>query len=38
LVTGDHALLAVDDRVSIRITSPRGFWELLTRRRPSPAP
>ncbi len=38
LVTGDHTLLAVDNRVSIRITSPRGFWELLTRRRPSPTP
>ncbi len=38
LVTGDHALLAVDGRVSIRITSPRGFWKLLTRRRPSPSP
>ena len=29
LVTGDHTLLAVDNRVSIRITSPRGFWELI---------
>ncbi|MFQ5759403.1 MAG: hypothetical protein ACE5HM_00355, partial [Acidiferrobacterales bacterium] len=30
LVTGDRALLAIDDRASVRITDPRGFWELLT--------
>lgn len=36
LVTGDRALLAIDDRASVRITDPRGFWELLTPPRPSP--
>ena len=38
LVTADRALLATDNRASVRITDPRGFWELLTRRRPSPSP
>ncbi len=38
LVTADRALLATDHRASVRITDPRGFWELLTRRRPSPSP
>ena len=38
LVTGDRDLLAIDNRASVRITDPRGFWELLTRRRPSPSP
>jgi putative PIN family toxin of toxin-antitoxin system len=36
LVTGDRALLAIDHRASVRITDPRGFWELLTPPRPSP--
>lgn len=30
LVTGDRARLAIDDRASVRITDPRGFWKLLT--------
>ncbi len=38
LVTGDRDLLAIDNRASVRITDPRGFWELLTRRRRSPSP
>ncbi len=38
LVTADRALLATDNRASVRITDPRGFWELLTRRQPSPSP
>ncbi len=38
LVTADRALLATDHQASVRITDPRGFWELLTRRRPSPSP
>jgi putative PIN family toxin of toxin-antitoxin system len=29
LVTGDHDLLDVAGRATIRILSPRGFWELL---------
>lgn len=29
LVTGDQDLLALDGRQSVRILSPRGFWELL---------
>ncbi len=29
LVTADPALLAIDDRASVRITDPRGFWELM---------
>lgn len=36
LVTCDPVLLPMDDRASIRITDPRGFWELLTPPRPSP--
>ena len=38
LVTGDRDLLAIDNRASVRITDPRGFWELLTRRRRFPSP
>ena len=37
LVTGNRALLAIDDRASVRITDPRGFWELLTSP-PYPSP
>jgi predicted nucleic acid-binding protein len=29
LVTGDRALLAIDPRAPVRISDPRGFWELL---------
>lgn len=29
LVTGDRALLAIDNRASVRITDPRGFWEFI---------
>jgi putative PIN family toxin of toxin-antitoxin system len=29
LVTGDQDLLVVQDRAAIRITDPRGFWEML---------
>ncbi len=29
LVTGDRALLAIDDRASVRVTDPRGFWKLM---------
>ncbi len=34
LVTADRVLLTTDNRASVRITDPRGFWELLT----SPSP
>jgi putative PIN family toxin of toxin-antitoxin system len=29
LVTGDRDLLAIQDTASVRILSPRAFWELL---------
>ncbi|HUE89790.1 MAG TPA: putative toxin-antitoxin system toxin component, PIN family [Vicinamibacterales bacterium] len=29
LVTGDHAFLEIDGQTSVRILSPRGFWDLL---------
>ncbi|MDH3670661.1 MAG: PIN domain-containing protein [Gammaproteobacteria bacterium] len=33
LVTGDRALLAIDDQASVRITDPRGFWQLMVTAR-----
>jgi putative PIN family toxin of toxin-antitoxin system len=29
LVTGDHDFLEIDGETSVRIPSPRGFWDLL---------
>jgi putative PIN family toxin of toxin-antitoxin system len=29
LVTGDHGFLEIDGQTSVRILSPRGFWDLL---------
>lgn len=33
LVSGDKDLLDIADRVSVRITDPRGFWTLLRKEK-----
>jgi putative PIN family toxin of toxin-antitoxin system len=33
LVTGDKDLLVVNDQVDITITDPRGFWNILKKKR-----
>jgi putative PIN family toxin of toxin-antitoxin system len=35
LITGDKDLLEIEDRVPVRILTPRAFWDLVRRRKRS---